>query len=319
MLRALLLVMFLAANAALAAVQLGWLTWHDMLPATGREPARVEMQLEPERIRLIGAEIGGQSPATAAASAANASRGPSGADFANANANANANVRASVTGTGTDGAGTGTGNDSQRDTDVSLAAASAVSASAPAAASQVIAATGPSAVSGDAPASQTTAATNTPICLDVGPFPANDAQSARGLLLAALPAGQGDLQSVALDKRYWVHLNPVPNKAAADKQIAQLRSAGVTEYFLLNDDNANLVVSLGLFNDRERAMHLMAAAQKKGITPQLNERPNAKSRIVYRIVGINANIANQVRGVVTQQWSAKWVKTCPPPAVSPPA
>ncbi|VVD62116.1 sporulation domain-containing protein [Pandoraea horticolens] len=287
MLRALLLVMFLAANAALAAVQLGWLKWRDVLPATGREPARVEKQLEPGNIRLTGVEVSANAPGDAA--------------------------RASNVG------GTGSANDDGHlDTSAQPASASSVSASAAAAASQALAATAPAAVSGDAAASQATAAVAATACLDIGPFASNDAQQARGLLLAALPAGQGDLQSLALDKRYWVHLSPVPNKAAADKQVAQLRSAGVTEYFLLNDDSANLVVSLGLFNDRERAVRLMAAAQKKGITPQLSERANAKSRIIYRIAGINANAATQVRSVVTQQWSAQLVRACPSPAGSPP-
>ncbi len=98
-----------------------------------------------------------------------------------------------------------------------------------------------------------------------------------------------------------------------------MRAAGVTEYFLLNDDGSNVVVSLGLFNDRERAVRLMAAAQKKGLTPQLSERPNARSRIIYRIAGINGNAATQLRGVVTQQWSAQMVRACPAPAGSPPA
>lgn len=186
------------------------------------------------------------------------------------------------------------------------------------AASQVVAAETSKAVSSDAAASQVVAAKVASICLDVGPFAASDAQQARGLLLAALPSGQGDIQSVALDKRYWVHLDPVPNKAAADKQVAQLRAAGVTEYFLLNGEGSTLVVSLGLFNDKERAVRLMTAAQKRGITPQLSERPNAKSRIVYRIVGINANTAAQIRGVVTQQWTAQWVRACPTPAGSAP-
>ncbi|VVE86461.1 SPOR domain-containing protein [Pandoraea bronchicola] len=304
MLRALLLVMFLAANAALAAVQLGWLKWRDVMPATGREPARVEKQLEPENIRLTGVEVSGQASAATAVSRDAAPGGASG-------------------GSGGSGVGnTGAHDDGQRVTggqQASAAAAlAATTAATTAATNQAVAAKAPSAVSSDASASQTAAAAAAPICLDIGPFASNDAQQARGLLLAALPAGQGDIQSVALDKRYWVHLGPVPNKAAADKQVAQLRSAGVTEYFLLNDDGSNLVVSLGLFNDRERAVRLMAAAQKKGITPQLSERPNVKSRIVYRIAGINANAAAQVRGVVTQQWSAQLVRTCPSPAGSPP-
>jgi cell division septation protein DedD len=177
-------------------------------------------------------------------------------------------------------------------------------------------------VSGEPAASQAPAAAvavTASTCLDVGPFAAADAQQARGLLLAALPAGQGDIQSISVDKRYWVHLDAVPNKAAADKQVAQLRAAGVTEYFLVNDEGSTLVVSLGLFNDKDRATRLMAAAQKKGLTPQLSERPNARSRIIYRIAGINANAATQVRGVVTQQWSAQLVKACPTPAGSPPA
>ncbi|WP_353190489.1 SPOR domain-containing protein [Pandoraea pnomenusa] len=290
MLRALLLVIFIAANAALAAVQLGWLKWRDVLPAVGREPVRVDKQLAPEKIRLTSVEIGAQ------ASAANA--------------------------TG-DTADTGPVDHGEASSTASQAIAAQTASAAVAATSQVSSAAAPNAVSSDPGASQAataaaTAATAT-ACLDVGPFASNDAQQARGLLLAALPSGQGDIQSIALDKRYWVHLDPVPNKAAADKQVAQLRSAGVTEYFLLNDDGANLVVSLGLFNDRERAVRLMAIAQKKGLTPQLSERPNAKSRIIYRIAGINTNAATQVRGVVTQQWSAQLVHACPSPAGSPPA
>ncbi|MEF3063846.1 SPOR domain-containing protein [Pandoraea apista] len=302
MLRALLLVMFLAANAALAAVQFGWLKWRDVLPATGREPARVQKQLDPGNIRLIGAEVSGQASGVPISGS---DKTPSSTGTAN--------------GEGSTGVENGAANGTTRhDAVAEPASASSVSATAAAAASRAVAATAPSAVSGDATASQAAAAVTASICLDIGPFASNDAQQARGLLLAALPSGQGDIQSLALDKRYWVHLSPVPNKAAADKQVAQLRSAGVTEYFLLNDDGSNLVVSLGLFNDRERAVRLMAAAQKKGVTPQLSERPNAKSRIIYRIAGINANAATQVRSVVTQQWAAQLVRTCPSPAGSPP-
>ncbi|VVD73956.1 SPOR domain-containing protein [Pandoraea iniqua] len=306
MLRALLLIMFLAANAALAAVQFGWLKWRDILPTTGREPSRITQQLEPGRIRLAGAQISGET--VVAAKAGNA---PGVTDSA---------------ATPADGANKGGGNDTASGGSAGAPANAASAPSAPsainapdAAASQAMAATAPAAVSGDAAAaSQAAVAAAASTCLDVGPFAADDAQQARGLLLAALPSGQGDMQSVAVDKRYWVHLDPVPNKAAVDKQVALLRSVGVTEYSLLNGDGSNLVVSLGLFNDRERAVRLMAMAQKKGITPQLSERPNAKSRIVYRIGGINANAAAQIRGVVTQQWSAQLVKACPAPAGSPP-
>lgn len=293
MLRALLLLMFIAANAALAAVQFGWLKWRDVLPATGREPARLAAQLEPGRIRLTGAELSAPELASGAAATPDAAGGAS---------------RGAV-----------------EPNNAPPSPASAVAA----AASQAVAAATPSATSGEAaatpsasqPAAATATATATAAstCLDVGPFASNDAAQARGLLLAALPAGQGDIQSVALDKRYWVHLDPVPSKAAADKQVAQLRAAGVTEYFLLNGDGPSLVVSLGLFSDRERAARLMSTAQKKGLTPQLSERPNARSRIIYRIAGINANAATQVRGVVSQQWSASLVRTCPAPAGSPPA
>lgn len=311
MLRAFLLILFLAANAALAAAQFGWLKWRDLLPTTGREPTRVSQQLEPGRIRLDGAQISGET-IVAAAKPGSSAGGPDAATTSDANGVNGAN----------DASGTGKASERASDMGLSNNGASPASA-AEASASPALAAAAPAAVSSDAAtASAATAAAQAAAastCLDVGPFAANDAQQARGLLLAAMPSGQGDMQSLAVDKRYWVHLDPVPNKAAADKQIALLRSAGVTEYFVLNGDGSNLVVSLGLFNDRERAVRLMATAQKKGITPQLSERPNAKSRIVYRIAGINANAASQLRGVVTQQWSAQLVRACPAPAGSPPA
>ncbi|WP_087724096.1 hypothetical protein [Pandoraea sp. PE-S2T-3] len=311
MLRALLLIMFLAANAALAAVQFGWLKWRDILPTTGREPTRITQQLEPERIRLAGAQISGET--VVAVKPGNAAGG---ADSSATSAAGNTNK-----GSASDAsAGVSAGAPASAASAPSAPSAPSTPSAVDVAASQAIAATAPAAVSGDAAAaSQAAAAAAASTCLDVGPFAADDAQQARGLLLAALPSGQGDIQSVAVDKRYWVHLDPVPNKAAVDKQVALLRSVGVTEYSLLNGDGSNLVVSLGLFNDRERAVRLMAMAQKKGITPQLSERPNAKSRIVYRIGGINANAAAQIRGVVTQQWTAQLVKACPAPAGSPPA
>lgn len=289
MLRALLLAVLLAANAALAAVQFGWLKWRDLLATSGREPMRVAQQIEPAKIRLLGAQLS-EPVADAASPTFDAREGTASLAVAPSSASS---------ASGTSG--------------VAVSAASqAVAAAAPGATSAESTATQASAASSAAAAAVATA------CLDIGPFSANDAPQARGLLLAALPSGQGDIQSIAVDKRYWVHLDAVPNKAAADKQVAQLRAAGVTEYFLLNDDGSNVVVSLGLFNDRERAVRLMAAAQKKGLTPQLSERPNARSRIIYRIAGINGNAATQVRGVVTQQWSAQMVRACPAPAGSPP-
>ncbi|VVD82481.1 SPOR domain-containing protein [Pandoraea morbifera] len=289
MLRALLLAVLLAANAALAAVQFGWLKWRDLLATSGREPMRVAQQIEPAKIRLLGAQLS-EPVADAASPTVDAREGTASLAVAPSSASS---------ASGTSG--------------VAVSAASqAVAAAAPGATSAESTATQASAASSAAAAAVATA------CLDIGPFSANDAPQARGLLLAALPSGQGDIQSIAVDKRYWVHLDAVPNKAAADKQVAQLRAAGVTEYFLLNDDGSNVVVSLGLFNDRERAVRLMAAAQKKGLTPQLSERPNARSRIIYRIAGINGNAATQVRGVVTQQWSAQMVRACPAPAGSPP-
>ncbi|AIU27947.1 hypothetical protein LV28_16555 [Pandoraea pnomenusa] len=296
MLRALLLAVFLAANAALAAVQFGWLKWHDLLATSGREPMRVAQQIEPAKIRLLGAQL--SEPASDAATPKVEAR--------------ESTASQAVAPSGASGASGATG-------------ASGISGVAAAATSQAVAAAAPGAVQAETSTTQAGAASSAAAaavataCLDIGPFSASDAPQARGLLLAALPSGQGDIQSIAVDKRYWVHLDPVPNKAAADKQVAQLRAAGVTEYFLLNDDGSNVVVSLGLFNDRERAVRLMAAAQKKGLTPQLSERPNARSRIIYRIAGINGNAATQVRGVVTQQWSAQMVRACPVPAGSPPA
>ncbi len=293
MLRALLLAVVLAANAALAAVQFGWLKWHDLLATSGREPMRVAQQIEPAKIHLLGAQL--SEPASDAATLKVEAR--------------ESTASQAVAPSGASGA---TG-------------ASGISSVAAAATSQAVAAAAPGAVQAETSTTQAGAASSAAAaavataCLDIGPFSASDAPQARGLLLAALPSGQGDIQSIALDKRYWVHLDPVPNKAAADKQVAQLRAAGVTEYFLLNDDGSNVVVSLGLFNDRERAVRLMAAAQKKGLTPQLSERPNARSRIIYRIAGINGNAATQLRGVVTQQWSAQMVRACPAPAGSPPA
>lgn len=285
MLRVLLFVVLLAVNGVLAAVQFGWLTWHNIVPARAREPARLGQQLQPGKIVLTQATLtGGPAVSTAGANGTTGAVAP-------------ASGAAAVAANGTTA-------------DNASAATAAFSAAGP----SVVA----SGAAADAMAATASAAAL--VCLDVGPFSANDAPQAKGLLLASLPTGQGDMQTLTLDKRYWIHMDPVQNKAAADKQIAQLRAAGVTEYFLVNNEGAaGLVVSLGLFNDRERAQRLMANAQKKGLTPILDERPNARSRVVYRIAGLNATLAAQVRSLVAQQWTARVVSNCPAPTGSPPA
>ncbi|GAB3625716.1 SPOR domain-containing protein [Pandoraea terrae] len=270
MLRALILVVVLVANAVFAAYQFGWIgPWHGLLQATGREPERLQRQLAPNTLKVVSGSV--------SAPDAKAERDAAGESAATATPGADV---------------------------ASTAVAGGL-------------ATAPSLVTRSAQASAGTGAVLA--CLDIGPFPAQEAAHAKGLLLALLPAGQGDMQSMPIDKRWWIHLDPVPNRAAADRQLAQLRAAGVTEYFLLNNEGApGVTVSLGLFNDRERAARLMDVAQRKGLTPQLTERPNSKSRIVYRIAGVSTAVAGQMRNFARQQWSSQTVRDCPSPAGSPP-
>lgn len=107
----------------------------------------------------------------------------------------------------------------------------------------------------------------TPVqCLEWGPF--GEAEKARALAaLEQLAEGRAvSTKPVEITTAYWVFIPPLPNKAAADKKLAEIKALGVSDLYLVQESGPQrLAISLGLFRTEEAAMNYLATMQQRGV------------------------------------------------------
>ncbi len=119
-------------------------------------------------------------------------------------------------------------------------------------------------------------------CLSLGPFgDLTDAARASTLLREhglrpRQRAGEGTVW-----KGYWVSLEQLPDRPAAEGIIERLRRFGVGDAYVLPEEDNGITISLGLFSERQRALRRMDEVRALGLEPQLAERE--RSGTVYWI------------------------------------
>lgn len=110
-------------------------------------------------------------------------------------------------------------------------------------------------------------------CYSLGPFiDLTDAARASTLLREnklepRQRAGEG-----VVWKGYWVTLEGVPDRAAANAVIERLRRAGVGDAYAMPGDGADVTISLGLFSEQQRALRRLDDAKAIGLDPRIVDR-----------------------------------------------
>lgn len=110
-------------------------------------------------------------------------------------------------------------------------------------------------------------------CLSLGPFTdLTDAARASALLrenklLPRQRAGEG-----VVWKGYWVTLENLPDRTAANAIIERLRRAGVGDAYAMPGDGRDVTISLGLFSERQRALRRIDDAKAIGLEPRIVDR-----------------------------------------------
>lgn len=119
-------------------------------------------------------------------------------------------------------------------------------------------------------------------CLSLGPFSdLTDAARAATLLREnSLEPRQRTGEGVVW-KGYWVALDGLPDRAAADGVIERLRRFGIGDAYAMPGDAGRITVSLGLFSERQRALRRMDDVKALGLDPRITERE--RSGTVYWI------------------------------------
>lgn len=73
-------------------------------------------------------------------------------------------------------------------------------------------------------------------------------------------------QSVSSPSAWWVHLPPQSDRAAAERKAAELRSLGVTDFFIISDPGATQnAISLGLYKNEDLAKRMLDQLKTTGV------------------------------------------------------
>ena len=84
---------------------------------------------------------------------------------------------------------------------------------------------------------------------------------------------------------FWVYVPPSPSRAAAEQVVIQLKSHGVNDYALVEEDGPwRHAISLGVFLSRSKAQTLWSDLQQKGVVGvQWAKRENTLKQVVFYI------------------------------------
>jgi cell division septation protein DedD len=137
-------------------------------------------------------------------------------------------------------------------------------------------------------------------CTEVGPFDAEDARRFEGRL-AALRLGERQSRSEvqAQDVTSWlVNIPPQGSKEAADRKATELRSLGVSNFYIMNGDSPlKYAISLGMFKTESGARTLLAELNKQGVhTARITPRGPQATHYVYRLRDLDAAARKRVAG-----------------------
>lgn len=123
------------------------------------------------------------------------------------------------------------------------------------------------------------------------------------LFWRTLPVADADRLSALLAKRFgdykvtrkqaasesngwWVFIPPLPSKADAERKSAELRELGVTEFFVVQDAQSRLAISLGVFSSEKGGQERLAELKAKGVrSAQLAPRPGKDGPVTVQARG----------------------------------
>jgi hypothetical protein len=152
-------------------------------------------------------------------------------------------------------------------------------------------------------------------CLDVGSFGSGDARRFEARLAALeladrIPAGRQAVQSQ--DVSSWlVHIPPQPNKEAAERKAAELRTLGVTNFFIMQGESPmKYAISLGVFKTETGAQTLLAQLGKQGVhSARIAPRGPQATRYTYRLRNLDEAARKRV-AAYAERFDGVDVKNC---------
>jgi hypothetical protein len=103
-------------------------------------------------------------------------------------------------------------------------------------------------------------------CLEWGEFSGGDLARAAAALDGLNLGAMVIQRQLERDSSYWVFIPPRQNRTETDKKVAQLKSLGIEEYFIVQDAGKwQHAISLGVFKTGDAAQKFLEKIRDKGV------------------------------------------------------
>jgi hypothetical protein len=142
--------------------------------------------------------------------------------------------------------------------------------------------------------------------------------------LAAAPRAEQALEPLALGARlssrrneetarWWVFIPPKQGKAGAQKAVEELKSLGVEDFRVMQEEGQmRWAVSLGVFSTEAAANARLEGARAKGVrNAQTGERETPVTKVTFQMQDVDAAIGAKL-AEIAQQFPGSEVHECRP-------
>ncbi|OYY45475.1 MAG: hypothetical protein B7Y56_06035 [Gallionellales bacterium 35-53-114] len=130
-------------------------------------------------------------------------------------------------------------------------------------------------------------------CMEWGEFSGTDLERSEKELADLKLGSQLGRRTVEYASGYWVYIPPLSGKEAVNKKIAEIRAAGLSDFYVVRDSRQWYnAISLGVFKTEEAAKSFQGFVHKKGLrTAKVGERKRKLKFTVFVISNVDATLA----------------------------
>ena len=127
-------------------------------------------------------------------------------------------------------------------------------------------------------------------CIEVGNFDAPDARRFEAQLAPLALGERLARRSVQELERHIVYIPPALDKEGADRKAAELRRLGIDDFYVIQDNtDLRWGISLGMFKTPDAArLHLANLTQKGVRTAKITARPGINSKTAFQLRALDA-------------------------------
>jgi hypothetical protein len=151
-----------------------------------------------------------------------------------------------------------------------------------------------------APAVTATSSTAAPAgasaCLEWSDFSGTDLKRANEVLATLKLGSKLSQREIEYNIGYWVYIPPLKDKASITQKIAQLKSRGVEEYFVVQEAGEwQHAISLGVFKSSDAAQKFLESLAAKEVhSAKIGERASKLKATVFVFTAVDSSVVDKL-------------------------